>query len=206
MACNVISQVQFSKWAAPIVLVVKQNGSIRICGNCKVTINRVSQVDAYPLPKKEDLFTKLSMGKYFSKLDLSQAYLQLPLEDSSKKFVTINTHKGLFHSNRLPFGVASTPAIFQCYMDSLLQGCKGVTAYLDDILVAESTVADYLENLSAVLDNLDKAGLRLNREKCSFLKPYVAYLGHLIDSQGFTKPQKRSNQFKMYQSLKMMKN
>ena len=105
MASNVISPVQFSKWAAPIVPVVKQNGSIRICGDFKVTINQASQVDTYPLPKIEDLFTKLSGGKYFSKLDLSQAYLQLPLEDSSKEFVTINTHKGLFRYNRLPFGV-----------------------------------------------------------------------------------------------------
>ena len=113
---------------------------------------------------------------------MSQAYLQLALDDSSKEFVTINTHKGLFRYNRLPFGVVSAATIFQCYMDSLLQGCKVVTAYLDDILLAGSTVADYLENLSAVLDKLDKAGLRLNREKCSFLKPSVAYLGHVIDS------------------------
>ena len=112
VASNVISPVQFSKWAAPIVPVVKQNGSIRICGDFKVTINQASQVDTYPLPKIEDLFTKLSGGKYFSKLDLSQAYLQLPLEDSSKEFVTINTHKGLFRYNRLPFGVASAPGNF----------------------------------------------------------------------------------------------
>ena len=135
VACNVISPVQFSKWAAPIIPVVKQNGSIWICGNFKVTINQVSQVDAYPLPKIEGLFTKLSEGKYFSKLDLSQTYLQLPLDDSSKEFVTINTQKGLFCYNRLPFGVASAPAIFQCYKDSLLQGCKEVMTYLDDILV-----------------------------------------------------------------------
>ena len=123
---------------------VNQDGSIQICGNFNVTINQESQLDTYPLPKIEDLFTKLSGGKYFSKLDLSQAYLQLPLEDSSKEFVTINTHKGLFRYNRLPFGVASAPAIFQRYMDSLLQGCKGVTAYLDDILVAGPTVAGHL--------------------------------------------------------------
>ena len=108
----------------------------------------------------------------------------MPLEDSSKENVTINIHKRLFCYNRLPFGVASAPAIFQHYMDSLLQGCKGVTAYLNDILVAGLTFASHSENLSAVLDKLDKAGLQLNREKCSFLKSSVEYLGHIIDSQG----------------------
>ena len=184
VASNVISPVQFSKWAASIVPVVKQNGSIWICGNFKVTINQASQIDTYSLPKIEDLFTKLPGGKYFSKLDLSQTYLQLPLEDSLKEFLTINTHKGLFCYNRLPFGVASAPAIFQHYMDSLRQGCKEVTAYLDDILVSSLTVAGHLENLSAVLDKLDKAGLQLNREKCSFLKSSVEYLGHIIDCLG----------------------
>ena len=133
---------------------------MRFCDDFKVTINQASQVDTYRFPKIKDLFTKLSGGKYFSQLDLSQAYLQLPLEDSSKEFVTINTNKGLFRYNRLPFGVAFAPAIFQRYMDSLLQGCKAVTAYLDDIQVVDSTVAGHLENLSAVLDKLDKAGLR----------------------------------------------
>ena len=102
VASNVISSVQVSKWAAPIVPVVKQNGPIRICGDFKVTINQASEVDTYSLPKIEDLFTKLSGGKYFSKLDLFQTYLQLPLEDNSKEYVTINTHKRLFRYNRLP--------------------------------------------------------------------------------------------------------
>ena len=120
VAEGILLPVQFSKWAAPIVPVVKHNGSIRICGDFKVTINQVSCLDSYPLPRIEELFAKLLGGKYFSKLDLSQAYLQLPLEESSKEFVTINTHKGLFRYNRLPFGVASAPAIFQRYMETLL--------------------------------------------------------------------------------------
>ena len=78
----------------------------------------------------------------------------------------------------------SALAVFQSYRDSLLQGCKGVTAYLDDILVAGSTVAGHLENLSAVLHKLNKAGFGLNRGKCSFIKSSVEYLGHIIDSQG----------------------
>ena len=131
----------------------------------KVTINQVSRLDSYPLPRIEELFATLSGGKYFRKLDLSQACLQLLLEESSKEFVTINTHKELFRYNRLTFRVASAPAIFQRYMETLLQDCKGVTVYLDNVLVTCSSVENHLENLKAVLRKLDKAGLDLNKDK-----------------------------------------
>ena len=100
---------------------VKQDGNIRICGDYKLTINAVTKTDPYPLPRIEDIFASLSGGKLFTKMDLAHAYQQIPLTDDSKCYTTINTHKGLFRYNRLPFGVASAPAIFQRTMDSLLQ-------------------------------------------------------------------------------------
>ena len=103
-AAGIISPVSHSDWAAPIVPVMKQNGRIRICGDYRVTVNQAIKVDSYPLPRVEDLFSALAEGKYFSKLDISQAYLQLPLDEASKQYVTVNTHKGLFKYNRLPFG------------------------------------------------------------------------------------------------------
>ena len=90
----------------------KKNEQIRICGDFKVTINPVLQVDQYPLPKPEDLFTTLVRGQKSTKLDLTQAYQQMPLEENAKELVTINTHQGLYQFTRLPFWVASTPAIF----------------------------------------------------------------------------------------------
>jgi len=74
------------------------------------------------------------------KIDLSDAYLQLPLSDASKELVTINTHKGLFQYNRLHFGVASAPAIFQRTIESLMLGIPGISVYIDDILVTGSSV------------------------------------------------------------------
>ena len=103
---GVIAPVRFSDWAAPIVPVVKQDGNIRICGDYKLTINAVAKTDPYPLPRIEDIFASLSGGKLFTKLDLAHAYQQIPLTDDSKRYTTINTHKGLFRYNRLPFGVA----------------------------------------------------------------------------------------------------
>ena len=105
--------VELADWAAPIVAVVKRDKtSVRICGHFSTTVNPVSKLDRYPIPKSSDLFTKLGKGKFFSKLDLSHAYQQLPLDSESKKYVVINMHKGLFRYTQLPFGVASASGIF----------------------------------------------------------------------------------------------
>ena len=109
---GIIVPIRFSKWAAPIVPVMKSDGSIRICGDFKQTVNKSARTEVYPLPRIEELFACLSGGQTFTTLDLSHAYLQLELENESQELVTINTHKGLYKYTRLPFGVASAPAIF----------------------------------------------------------------------------------------------
>ena len=181
---KVIEPVQFSEWAAPIVPVFKENGSVRICGDYKVTVNRFAKTEKYPLPRIEDLFAALSGGQSFTKLDLANAYLQLPLEDKSRNYVTINTHKGLFRYNRLPFGVASAPAVFQRTIESLLQGIQRVVAYIDDILITGESEQEHLKNLDEVLKRLEAAGLRLKAEKCKFMMAEVEYLGHRISKEG----------------------
>ena len=80
-----------------------------------LTVNRSVKIDQHPIPKIEDLLTKIAGGKY---LDLSQAYQQLPLHEDYKKFVAINTTKGLFAYTHLPFGVSSAPGIFQRTMET----------------------------------------------------------------------------------------
>lgn len=183
---GVIQPVEFSDWAAPIVPVVKEDGGVRICGDYKLTINQASQLNTYPLPRVEDLFTMLAGGKTFTKLDMSHAYQQLLLEEESKQYVTVNTHKGLFKYNRLVFGVASSPAIFQRTMDNLLQNIPYVAVYLDDILVTGRTEEEHLQNLDQVLKRMSDAGLRLKRSKCVFQVPIVTYLGHRILAQGLS--------------------
>jgi hypothetical protein len=107
-----LEPVEHAEWASPIVAVLKPDKkSVRICGDFKQTINPVSKLDKYPIPKAEDLFAKLAGGKKFTKLDLSQAYQQLPLDKESKQYVVINTHKGLFRYTRLPYGISSAPGI-----------------------------------------------------------------------------------------------
>ena len=188
---GIVERVDHSDWAAPIVAVPKKDGSFRICGDYKVTINQALAVDQYPLPKPADLFASLTGGKVFTKLDLSQAYLQLQLDEESSTYVTINTHQCLYRFKRLPFGVASAPAMFQKLMDTVLQGLSGVMCYIDDILISTSDKSSHLDVLGEVLTRLDKHGFRLKREKCQFLMSAVEYLGHQIDASGIhTMPDK----------------
>ena len=113
------------------------------------------------------------------------------LDDLSTKLVTINTHQGLYEFTRLPFGVASAPAIFQRAMDQVLQGIPHCICYLDDILVTGRSDAEHLANLEEVLRRLQEYGIRLKREKCRFYQAEVEYLGHLVDAQGVhTSPKK----------------
>ena len=100
---GILEKVSYSDWATPIVPVPKPNGNVRICGDFKVTLNPVLEVDKYPLPRTDDIFASLSQGQMFSKIDLKDAYLQMEVDDSTKELLTINTHKGLFRYTRLAY-------------------------------------------------------------------------------------------------------
>ena len=73
-AQGVIEKIKFLDWAAPIVPITKQDGTITICGDYKLTVNKVAKTDVYPLSKIDELFAAPTGGRAFSKLDLSQAY------------------------------------------------------------------------------------------------------------------------------------
>ena len=179
-----LEKVDHTEWAAPIVTVPKNDGRIRICGDYKVTVNPVLEVDQHPLPRPTDLFATLAGGKYFSKLDLSHAYNQIQLDPDSCKFLTINTHRGLYHYTRLPFRVSSAPVISQKTMDIILQGMDNFICYIDDIIITGRTKREHFDTLYQVLQHLQEHGVRVKCSKYSFLKTSVKYLGHLIDGEG----------------------
>ena len=106
---GIVKKATHSEWATPIVAVPKSDRRVRLCRDFKVTINQALCVEQYPLPKVEDLLATLAGDRKFSKLDLTQAYLQLELQ----KYCTINSHRGLYQFKQLPFGIASVPALFQ---------------------------------------------------------------------------------------------
>ena len=122
------------------------------------------------MPKIDDIFANLAGGQKFSKVDLRQAYLHLPMDEESMKLPTINTHKGLHQFTCLPFGVASSPAIWQRTIDQILQGLEGVQCILDDMIVTGKTEQEHLKNLDNVLSRMQRFGLRANLNKCYFFK------------------------------------
>ena len=176
---GIISPVEFTEWVAPIIPVVKQDGSVRICGDYKSIVNQVSKLDNYPSPKTKDLLATLGGGNKLTKLDMSQAYQQLLLDEKSKKFTKINTHKGLYQ-----FGVSSAPGIFQRAIENLLQGIPHVVVRVDDILVSGKDGPDHLVNLESVLRRLFSAGLKLRLAKCLFMQPEDTYCGYVISGDG----------------------
>ena len=180
-----IEPVQYSEWATRIVPVMKSDGTVRVCGDYKLTVNKVSKLDGYPIPKLDDLYTKLAGGQTFTELDLSHAYEQMLVDENSRECLTINTHKGLFRYNRLPYGVSSAPGIFQRTMEGLLQGIPSTGVLLDNILITGPNTEEHIDNIEKVLGRLSGAGLRLKAEKCQFMKPVLECLGHRIDAEEF---------------------
>lgn len=170
---GVLEPTEFSKWATPVVAVVKKDKSIRICGDYRSTVNSVMKSNAYPLPTSSEVMEAVSTGKFFSKLDLQQAYQQLVVDDNSAEVLTLNTHKGLFKVRRLPFGISAAPGIFQRFMDNLLKGVPGVVAYLDDILVSGSNESEHFNRLTEVFRRLEASKLTVRREKCVYLRRNV---------------------------------
>ena len=185
---NVWKKVKFSKWAAPIVIVLKNAkdpaGPIRICGDYKVTVNSVAPCDNYPIPSTSEQLATLKGGKKFSKIDLSQAYQQLELDDESKELLTVSTHKGLYQPDRLQFGIHSATGIFQREMERILAGIPCVLVRVDDILVTGKDDWEHFWVLMRVLCALAEAGFTCNLKKCAFFRDEITFCGYKISREG----------------------
>lgn len=130
---------------------------------------------------------QLNGGESFTKIDLSNAYNQISLDDESSRILTWSTHKGLYKVNRLPYGITPASAIFEKNIEQLLQGCKGTANFLDDIIITGKTRTEHEENLKTVFLKLREAGLQLKKEKCEFFKEEISYLGYTISNKGLKK-------------------
>ena len=172
------------EWASPLVCVPKSSGGVRLCVDFRVTINPHVYVDPHPLPRFEDIIAKLSGSKTFSIVDLTDAYLQMEVDPSSRKFMVVATHKGYFQYKRLPFGVNFAPAIFQKTMEKILAGIDKVAVYIDDIIVGGSSKEEHIRILREVFVRLRDANVRAKKSKCRFVQKEVVYLGYRIDEHG----------------------
>ena len=169
-----------------MVVVPKADGSLRLCGDYRLTVNKVARVHQYPLPRVEELLAKLSGCSLFSKVDLKSAYNQLVLDEKSREYLTLNTPRGLVRPTRLSFGYASAPSLFQRTLDNLLCGLPGVAVFLDDVIIAVPSREAPQKRLRKVLRRLSEAGLRVDRAnaKCNFGVSSVTYLGYTVSGAG----------------------
>ncbi|XP_032997840.1 uncharacterized protein LOC117042402 [Lacerta agilis] len=181
---GVLEPVSHARWETPIVCPLKANGAVRICADYKCTLNKALQQNAYPVPVVSHVLASLAGGQIFAKLDLAQAYQQLPVDDATAEAQTIVTHRGAFRVKHMQFGVSVAPGIFQGLMERLLKGIPGVIPYFDDILVAGVSSEELISRLREVLARLAKAGLKVKREKCFLGVPQVEFLGFLVDAKG----------------------
>ncbi|KAL0894785.1 hypothetical protein ABMA27_013312 [Loxostege sticticalis] len=181
---GILVPINHSRYATPIVPVLKSDGQVKIAGDFSVTLNKDLIVEKYPMPRIEEVFAQIGGGEHYSKIDLKNAYNQFVLDESCQDLTAINTHKGLFKYTRLVYGLANAPAIFQKSMETLLSGIEGVSIWLDDICVTGPNRVSHMERLGEVLRRLNEAGLRLHKDKCVFFKESVTYLGYVISKEG----------------------
>lgn len=169
------------EWASPIVIYIKTNGKIRICSDFRVTINPYVQVDDYSLPRFEEIIAKLAAGTHFTRIDLKNVYLRMPVHPNLRKYLVISTLMGYFQYRCLHFGVSFAQVLFQKTMDQLLKDIPGVVCYLDDILITVDTLQSHLQRFETVLSRLQEAGIKTQR---STLGESVKFLGQIIDENG----------------------
>ncbi|PIK56242.1 putative thy-1 membrane glycoprotein isoform X1 [Apostichopus japonicus] len=182
----------YSPWAAPMVLVKKGDGTIRICVDYR-KLNDKTRKDAFPLPRIHESLNALSKAKLFSTLDLASGFWQVEMSPEDQPKTAFTTPMGLYEFNRMPFGLCNAPATFQ----RLMQGCLGdlnyesVLLYIDDIIVFSEDFDTHLNRLGTVLSRLHQHGLKVKPSKCHLLKSSVRYLGHVVSADGVaTEPDK----------------
>ena len=172
-----------SSWSAPIIVVPKGDG-----GKCFITdyraLNKVTRKFTWPMPKVEDIISKLNGATYFTALDLWTGYHHISLDKPSIPKTAFNSPFGKFEYVKVPFGLAQAPAYFQELMTGILKGFPFAKGYLDDIIIFSKTPQEHLPHICMVFKKLKSAKLSMKKSKCSFFSKEIQYLGHILSTTG----------------------
>jgi len=150
------------------------------------TLNEKTIGDAYPLPNITDILDQLGNAKYFSVLDLASGFHQIPMDPKDAPKTAFSTPYGHYQFKRMPFGLKNAPATFQRLMDNVLSGLQGneLFVYMDDIVIYARSLKEHEVKFNRLMARLREANLKLQPDKCEFLRKEVAYLGHIISEEG----------------------
>jgi hypothetical protein len=174
-----------SPFGANVLLVKKSNGTWRMCVDYRA-LNRLTIKDKFPLPNLHDQLQYVQQAKYFSSLDLTQGYYQIPVKEKDRPKTAFRTADGIFQWNVMPFGLTNAPATFQRLVSQILKPYlrKFVLAYLDDILVFSTTLEEHKQHLEMVLKVLCQHRLTANPVKSKLFRRHLKYLGLELDGTG----------------------
>ena len=175
-----------SAYSSPMVCVRKKDGSLRLCIDYR-KLNAKTIPDRQPIPRVQDLLDGLGGQKWFSTLDMSQAYHQGQISEESRKFTAFSSPWSLYEWVRIPYGLTNAPPCFQRFMNDSLVNLRDhiCIAYLDDILIFGRTFEEHKQNVETVINLLISKGIKLNPKKCVFARTEVRYLGRLISEKGY---------------------
>lgn len=175
-----------SPYACPLTLVKKPDGTYRCCCDTR-RLNAKTQFDAEPIPDQEEIFSQLAKDNYFTKIDLSKGYWQIPMEETSKKYTAFVTHGGLYQFEVMPFGLVNSAATFSRVMRILLQGMEKVHNWIDDVLIHTVTWDHQIASLREVLQRLRKGNITARPLKCYVGFSELDFIGHMV-GHGILKP------------------
>lgn len=170
-------------WVNSMVVVKKSNGKLRICIDPK-DLNKCIKRQHHYLPTREDISSDMAGAQYFSKLDLSHGFWQIPLSKESYKLCCFNSPFGRFNFKRLPFGLCSAPEVFQAAMERVLEGLEGVKVVIDDILIWGKTKHEHDARLKLVKERVKQYGLKLNPDKCHICTDSITFVGDRYSAKG----------------------
>ena len=152
--------------------------------NGKNANNKVTRKFTWPMPKVEDIFSKLNGATYFSTLDLCTGYHHIPLDKSSIPKTAFNSPFRKYEYIKVPFGLTQAPAYFEELMTGLLKDFPFAIAYLDDIIIFSKTLQEHLSHIHMVFEKLQTANLSMKNSKCNFFSKEIKYLGHILSATG----------------------
>ena len=170
-------------WCAPVVVVPKPNGDVRLCVDL-TKLNKAVKRPRHVMPSVDYVLGQIGQAKVFSKLDANSGYHQVELDEDSRLLTTFITSHGRFAYNRLPFGISSAPEFYQKQVSSIIAGLAGVVCLMDDIVVSGKDEAEHDQRLQATLSRLAAAGITLNKDKCVFKQSSISFLGQIVSSEG----------------------
>ena len=175
-------------WVSSMVIVEKSNKTLRICLDPR-NLNTAVKREHFQLPAIEEITSRMSGAKVFSKLDANHGYWQLKLDSESELLTTFNTPFGRYCYQRAPFGINSIQEVYQKRISQLFDDPEGVETNIDDSLLWGRSQEEHDTRLKNALNRCEQTELILNKDKCVINSSFLTYIGHELSSEG-VKPDK----------------